>query len=76
MMANKKTCRCGFWNQVQQECLYHGYGCVYDKPLKTEKEVRYIQDVPLRFFELCLKHAKTKKDKEELKNMIKQFKKE
>lgn len=38
-MGNKKICECGYWNQEQQECLYHGYGCIWDKQEPSEAEV-------------------------------------
>lgn len=30
-MGNKKECSCGYWSQVQQECLYNRYGCIRDE---------------------------------------------
>ena len=39
-----------------------------------KREIRYIQDVPLSYFEYCLKHTKSETEKGELKKIIRQFK--
>lgn len=33
-MGNKRSCLCGCWSEVQQECLYTGSGCFYDDERK------------------------------------------
>ncbi len=40
-MGMRRSCTCGCWSEVQQECLYTGSGCFYDdgrkKPEVTEE---------------------------------------
>jgi hypothetical protein len=39
-----------------------------------KKEIRYIQDVPIGYFEYCLKKATDERVRKELEEIIEQFK--
>ena len=49
-MGNKKECSCSYWNQAQQECLYHGLGCIHDEDTRLEVTEEWIKE---KARELC-----------------------
>lgn len=70
-MGNKKPCSCGFWNEVQQECLYRFPGCVQDEKKEPESDKRWVRG--LSGEELKKAFAEGKVDMDELDAEQKKF---
>ena len=73
-MGNKKGCSCGYWNQVQQECLYSGYGCIHDnKDMRLEVTEDWIEDKALEVFVFLNILKPSKNDIHNVKTFIRSF---